>query len=829
MAALRLATKVYLAMATLALVALAVGTMGVATLNSYKGVVDEMAAASRGAVLAERVNGQVLAVVMDSRGIYMAQSPAESEKYAQPLLKNLDRLRAVLGEWREQVPAGRRAEFDAAQQATEDFIRFRTELVRLSREVGLPQARAFGDNDANRKVRAALNDRIKALAEANEREVVSLGGLVNSEFAAKLTAFLSVLAVGLLAGGAVSAWVVSHHIVVPLRRITGTMRTLAAGDLAVTVPYAGAGDEIGVMAGAVQVFKEAGIENLRLQRARETDQAEAREHLRNEMLTLTEALEGEVATSVGDISLQADRLTEGALQLLDTTRALEAMAQSVAGAIDTTTGNVQTVAGATEELEASSREISSRITDSSRLADEARTKADAASASVGGLTDATARIADVVTLITKIAGQTRMLALNATIEAARAGEAGKGFAVVAEEVKGLASQTEEGIARVSAQAREIGGTTEAAVATVDAVAAAIRDIDAIAAVVATSAEQQRAATSEIMRSAAEAAGHTGSVRDNAREMLDGAERTGVTAGKVAELSAMVNRDIQALHRRLSLILRTSAGGDRRSSHRAPVSIPFRGVIGGQPCAGQTGDVSESGALLIVTARPEGANGKSGQIEMEGVGPVDVQVLVESPLGLHIRFLALDDERKAALAAAVAKAEAENQRLAVVAQRVAAEVEGAMQRALVGGEISEAELFAAEYRPVADTDPPQFLAPHGALTDRLLPSLIEPPLGSDKRMVFCCVTDRNGYIATHNRDCSRPQRSGEAAWNAANARNRRFFDDRTGILAARAKPPFLVQTYGRDLGPGGVQVLKEIDAPIVVAGKPWGAVRLGVNL
>ena len=79
-----------------------------------------------------------------------------------------------------------------------------------------------------------------------------------------------------------------------------------------------------------------------------------------------------------------------------------------------------------------------------------------------GLSDATARIGDVVRLISDIASQTNLLALNATIEAARAGEAGKGFAAVAGEVKALAAQTATATAETN-QIRTVRGSTGDAV------------------------------------------------------------------------------------------------------------------------------------------------------------------------------------------------------------------------------------------------------------------------------------------------------------------------------------------------------------------------------
>ena len=66
-------------------------------------------------------------------------------------------------------------------------------------------------------------------------------------------------------------------------------------------------------------------------------------------------------------------------------------------------------------------------------------------------------------------------------------------------------------------------------------------------------------------------------------------------------------------------------------------------------------------------------------------------------------------------------------------------------------------------------------------------------------------------------------------SAANCRNKRIFDDRAGITAARSTRPFIVQVYRRDMGGGAMVVMREIDAPIHVLGRHWGAFRTAYRL
>ena len=162
-----------------------------------------------------------------------------------------------------------------------------------------------------------------------------------------------------------------------------------------------------------------------------------------------------------------------------------------------------------------------------------------------------------------------------------------------------------------------------------------------------------------------------------------------------------------------------------------------------------------------------------------------------------------------------------------AQEAAAQIGKLLEDSLRTGTLSEADLFDEQYKPIPNTQPPQHTTRFVELADRLFPQVQERVLGLSAKVVFCIAVDRNGYVATHNRKYCHPQR-GDPVWDTANSRYRRIFNDRTGLASARNQRPFLLQTYRRDMGGGNFVVMKEAAAPIAVAGRHWGGLRLAFH-
>ncbi|HYG89978.1 MAG TPA: bacteriohemerythrin [Azospirillum sp.] len=300
------------------------------------------------------------------------------------------------------------------------------------------------------------------------------------------------------------ALLISRGIVRPVRATTAIMQRLADGDTDFDVPGQDRGDELGVMARTVEVFRGNQMA-LKEHWERQAMEHRVTEQRARALERLTDHFDAAVSGMIAAVTNAVDGLERTAGSLSNTADCNMQQAASVAGASQQATVNVQTVAAAAEELSAAISEISHQVTVSSEISGHAVAASERANGQIANLGDATRRIGEVANLITSIASQTNLLALNATIEAARAGEAGKGFAVVAGEVKNLANQTAHATEEISQQISSVQQATEQAVVAIREITAIIGQSDEIGTSIAAAVQEQGAATGEIARSANEAA------------------------------------------------------------------------------------------------------------------------------------------------------------------------------------------------------------------------------------------------------------------------------------------------------------------------------------
>jgi methyl-accepting chemotaxis protein len=421
----------------------AVPLLGV-TLNSYnitlsKHAAEKMDVAWQGAQYLERINGLVYAAVMESRGIYMWPDWKTAEPFAKKLLQDLADIETTANLWKSRLIDSERGRIDDLARDIAQFIEFRKELVRRAQFETTESARAYGDNDANRKVRSALNDKLVALNKiyaahtgSAEREVERIDDL-NQMILIGL-ASLAVVALG------AGIFFVVAGLIRPLFALRAGMLNIAAGTLDLQVPGAERGDEIGEMVEAVVAFRDAAVEKIRRDRQRQAErqlrQAEERERLDAEARAK---------------AIQSAALAQTSMSMDD-----------ISSTVKNNTENVQRA----NQITADTRE----------LADHGSAVVAKAIKSMSNIEGSSRKISDIIGVIDEIASQTNLLALNAAVEAARAGEAGRGFGVVAAEVRGLAQRSSQAAKDIKELITSSSGQVKEGVDLVDQVGAALGKI-----------------------------------------------------------------------------------------------------------------------------------------------------------------------------------------------------------------------------------------------------------------------------------------------------------------------------------------------------------------
>jgi methyl-accepting chemotaxis protein len=518
-------------------------------LSKTNGSTEEIATNWLPSVQASRtINLNMANLRLAYRDHIIAQSDAEKKTREEAIAAAEDTVRksidayVALASWDRE-----RQLISGIKENVEGYIASKPQLLALSRENKTEEAGLYLGGEMR-----TYSDKLKELTTG----LVELN-VIGSQEAAKVSRttyasvefylFVAIGLAGLLVVGAVAF--VLTGIANPITQITASMRRLAEGDTGSKIPFAGRADEIGSMAGAVEVFRQAAIANKRMEMeavesrkqseadriaAQQQAESDAAERLRVATLGLAAGLR---RLAAGDLAFQLDdpfapdfealrhdfnqSVTQlgGALMSIsssittidDGTREISSGAGDLSKRTEQQAASLEETAAALEEITANVSNSSKRTEETRAVATEANRSA-AMSAEVvshaeeamGRIETSSQQISNIIGVIDEIAFQTNLLALNAGVEAARAGEAGKGFAVVAQEVRELAQRSASAAKEIKGLIQNSSKEVEGGVKLVRDTGQALKTIGSFIAqinqhmdAIATSAKEQSVGLSEV--------------------------------------------------------------------------------------------------------------------------------------------------------------------------------------------------------------------------------------------------------------------------------------------------------------------------------------------
>ncbi len=442
-------------------------------------------------------------------------------------------------------------------------------------------------------------------------------------------------------------------VVRPLRQAMQIIRSIANGQLDITLPTARGHDEIAGLMEATRLLHGTALEARVMSQERAAQRAAAEAARTQAMREIGDRVETISEEAMSDVRVMAQELQTLSGQVYTATATIAGTSAMAATDASEACEGTDQAAKAARELTNTIREIARQMELAARSTRVAVDQTDGARSIFAALSTSVTEIGEVAGLIAEIAGRTNLLALNATIEAARAGEAGRGFAVVAGEVKLLAQETERSTSRITQRISAIDATTRQAVDAMGGIARSISELDVVATAVAAAIEQQSAATNEIAEAVTRAGGASGRAAEGMNRTVEDAMACESTAGRMAKISRDAAGQVASLKGRLVHLMRANTTElERRRDTRHNLRRPARLHAGAEPITGEIVDISAGGACFIAAEASDWERPGALRLAVDGLPTQSVRITRSEDRTVHLSFTFTTEAEREAMGRAV---------------------------------------------------------------------------------------------------------------------------------------------------------------------------------